>query len=103
MHCEECDSNRHISALHPGSGPWIILDSSSPTDEHGGGQSEQASAVTTSLCSDVCGGGLNGKSCSKIFLVNVYPKGQTEKVRMYVLLDDQSNVNFKYIKERYSG
>lgn len=70
------------------------MNSYTPTDEHGGEQSACESAATTSMCTVVCGGGLKGKSCSKICLVNVYPKGEPEKkVRIYVLLDDQSNAS----------
>lgn len=94
VHCEECNSDRHISALHAGPAPWIMEDFSTPVDDHGGEQSESAAVATTSMCTEVCGGGLNGKSCSKICLVNVYPKGHPKKkARMYVLLDDQSNVS----------
>lgn len=42
----------------------------------------------------VCGDGFQGKSCSKIWLVNVYPNGHQELwQKMYVILDDQSNVS----------
>lgn len=94
VHCEECDSNQHISVLHAGPAPWIMMDYTVPTDEHGGEQSEHPPAVKTSMCTEICGGGLNGKSCSKICLVSVYPKEHPEKkIRMYALLDDQSNLS----------
>lgn len=48
-------------------------------------------AVKT-LCTEVCGSSLMAKSCSKICLVKVYPKGHHENaVRMHAMLDDQSN------------
>lgn len=60
---------------------------SSPEGD-GGEQAEENSPVTTSSCTEVCGKGLDGKSCSKICLVTVYPKGHPEqKKRMYVMLD----------------
>lgn len=43
-------------------------------------------------CTEVCRGDLNNKSCSKISLVKVYPKGQPGKaLKVYVILDEQSN------------
>ncbi|CAE1279280.1 unnamed protein product [Acanthosepion pharaonis] len=43
-------------------------------------------------CTQVCGGDLSEKSCSKICLVNVYPADQPDKtVRMYAIIDEQSN------------
>lgn len=45
----------------------------------------------SSLCTDVCHG-ISTKSCSKICLVKVFPKGHPENaVKMYAMLDDQSN------------
>ncbi|XP_073714235.1 uncharacterized protein [Misgurnus anguillicaudatus] len=94
VQCEECNSERHISALHPGPAPWIMEDLPVLMDDHSGEQSEGTPVANTSMCTEVCGERFCGKSCSKICLVNVYPKGQSEKkVRMYVLLDDQSNVS----------
>lgn len=60
----------------------------------GGEQAEENSPVTTSSCTEICGEGLRGKSCSKICLANVHPKGHPElKKKMYVMLDDQSNLS----------
>lgn len=33
-------------------------DSSTPVEDHDGEQSESAAAATTSMCTEVCGGGL---------------------------------------------
>lgn len=45
-----------------------------------------------SACTEICGKGLTAKSCSKICLVQVYPKGKQENaVKMYAMLNDQSN------------
>lgn len=44
-------------------------------------------------CAHVCGG-ISGKSCAKMCLVHVYPQGRRqERRKMYVILDDQSNVS----------
>nr|XP_054604550.1 uncharacterized protein LOC129165413 [Nothobranchius furzeri] len=88
--CEECDSERHLAALHPGPAPQLLK--SPPSRQgHGGEQNKQDQDVTTT-CTEVCGNKITGKSCSKICLVQVYPKGQREKMRrMYAMIDDQSN------------
>lgn len=92
-HCSECDSDRHIAALHPGPAPWAPS-SRPPSAEHGGEPTECVPDIAASSCTAVCGQGLKGKSCSKICLVSVYPKGRPDqKVRTYVMLDDQSNVS----------
>lgn len=98
--CAECNSEKHLAAMHPGptpKGPKV----QSPSKDHGreskdvSEQSDDASSSTaTTLCTQVCGQGFKGKSCSKICLVNVYPQGHCDKMkRMYVILDDQSNVS----------
>ncbi|MCG8046576.1 MAG: hypothetical protein N0E48_13205 [Candidatus Thiodiazotropha endolucinida] len=44
------------------------------------------------MCTQICGNTFSGKSCAKTVLVNVYAKGQQENaVKMYAILDDQSN------------
>ncbi|XP_030582792.1 uncharacterized protein LOC115778696 [Archocentrus centrarchus] len=93
-HCSECNSDLHISALHDGPPPWMIRESSISTEEHDRKQTDHGSPITTSSCTEVCGEGLHGKSCAKVCLVNVYPKDCPEqKKKMYVILDDQSNVS----------
>ncbi|XP_076861369.1 uncharacterized protein LOC143514271 [Brachyhypopomus gauderio] len=98
--CAECNSEKHLAALHPGptpKGPRVQR----PSKDHGGEsndayeQSDDApSSTATTMCTQVCGQGFKGKSCSKICLVNVYPQGHRDKMkRMYVILDDQSNVS----------
>lgn len=69
----ECGSDRHPTALHPGPVPWASKPSTSPA-EHGGEKEVQKSAVVSN-CTEVCGEGFHGKSCSKICLVTVYPTG----------------------------
>lgn len=57
-------------------------------------QRQMVGSQTTSNCTEVCGQGLQGKSCAKICRVNVYPNSAPEKKRkMYAILDDQSNVS----------
>ncbi|XP_056393184.1 uncharacterized protein LOC130285449 [Hyla sarda] len=91
--CTECDTTDHNTALHPGPAPWASQSASSDT-EHGGekGNTAIASPEVTSQCTEVCKGTLGSRSCSKICLVRVYPKGQKDKaVKLYAILDDQSN------------
>ena len=91
--CSECKSDRHISALHDGPPPWTEKEPVAP-EGHGGEQAKENSTVTSSSCTEVCGEGLHGKSCSKMCLVYVYHKGDPErKKKMYVMLDDQSNLS----------
>ncbi|KAI3352172.1 hypothetical protein L3Q82_020980 [Scortum barcoo] len=63
-----------------------------PSREHGGEGEEALESAVISNCTEVCGEGFHGKSCSRICLVTVYPAGN-RKVgkKMYVMLDDQSN------------
>lgn len=70
----------------------------SPSKVHGGEPvttpNDEQILASKPLCTQVRGKGFRAKSCSKICLVNVYPEGQPEKSkRMYVILDDQSNVS----------
>lgn len=88
--CTECDSEDHATALHPGPAPWVSKTSVS-SSEHGG-EEECSLSPVNSTCTKICGEGSPAKSCSKICLVRVYPKGSPEAaVKMYAMLDDQSN------------
>ncbi len=94
IHCSECNSQDHVSVLHDGPAPWFEKRSTAPTEAQGGERKETTTTVTTSVCTEICGIGLKGKSCSKICLVNFYPDSHPEdKKRMYVMLDDQSNLS----------
>ncbi|KAK0152819.1 hypothetical protein N1851_005645 [Merluccius polli] len=90
--CAECGSQSHTSALHPGPAPWSS-EAQTPAREHGGEEGNNIEEATvSSSCTQVCGGDLTEKSCSKICLVKVYPAGQQEKaIWLYAILDDQSN------------
>ncbi|XP_057700851.1 uncharacterized protein LOC130921225 [Corythoichthys intestinalis] len=91
IQCSECDSDAHVSAMHVGPPPWTPQDFNPPTQSHGG-ESEGPNPVNTASCTEVCGQGVKGKSCSKICLVNVYRRTSPEKKkRVYAMLDDQSN------------
>lgn len=95
--CKECDSERHVSALHPGPAP----EQPPPSEERHGGEekTDESSdpekderAAVTSMCTEICGGTNSAKSCAKICLAKVYPAEHPEKAaRMYVVMDDQSN------------
>ncbi|KAJ8365140.1 hypothetical protein SKAU_G00139710 [Synaphobranchus kaupii] len=91
--CTECESERHLAALHPGPAPPFPKPFS-PSKEHGGEQEAATSPDVTSRCTKVCGTGFSGKSCSKICLVNIYPDGQRQETKkIYAILDDQSNLS----------
>lgn len=107
--CAECRSERHVAALHFGPAPRESNELISYKDQKGSKEQSPSEGyagepVTTPndeqilaakpLCTQVCGRGFRGKSCSKICLVNVYPEGRPEESkRIYVILDDQSNVS----------
>ncbi|XP_022522966.2 uncharacterized protein LOC111191682 [Astyanax mexicanus] len=85
IRCRECESENHVSALHPGPPP-------SPSG-HGGESTEDTPPPTVeSSCTEVCGECQSPRSCSKICLLKVYPEAHPERVtRAYTVLDDQSN------------
>ncbi|XP_070409592.1 uncharacterized protein [Nothobranchius furzeri] len=87
--CIECDSLKHLSAMHPGLTP--APKSTTPGNNDNEEQTESSPSVE-SRCTEVCGQGDSPRSCSKISLVKVYPTGQKERaVKMYAVIDDQSN------------
>ncbi|XP_066448142.1 uncharacterized protein [Eleutherodactylus coqui] len=91
IECSECHSKEHTTALHPEPAPWTLTPSDQAT-EHGGEEKVSVLPEVSPQCTQVCGEGLRGKSCSKICLVKVYPIGHKEMaVRLYTILDDQSN------------
>lgn len=90
--CSECSSDKHIAALHSGPAPWSFKKVARPYEQHGGEEEPSSSSVTTSNCTEICGDRTAGKSCAKISLVYIYPKGKPEtKTKAYAILDDQSN------------
>lgn len=90
--CSECNSDKHPTALH--SDVPRLPKALQPPASHGGEKQELKETAVVSSCTEVCGEGFSGKSCSKICLVNVYPANDPSKrQRMYVMLDDQSNIS----------
>lgn len=93
VRCAECDSSFHETAMHPGPALKTFRASSASAEIGGEGEEDHASKnIISSSCTEVCGLGQVGRSCSKICLAKLYPKGSPEKaVNAYVILDDQSN------------
>ncbi|XP_067279206.1 uncharacterized protein [Pseudorasbora parva] len=91
--CQECKSEKHISAMHPGPPP--STETAAAAEERDGEKTnEDASLSVTSKCTEICGKAdpHSPCSCSKICLVRVYPAGKKEEaVTMYAVLDEQSN------------
>ncbi|XP_073772958.1 uncharacterized protein [Danio rerio] len=88
--CSECGSEKHISALHPG--PVQKAQETVSLPLHGGEQVSTSLEEVEAHCTEVCRDDHSSKSCSKISLAKVYPKGQPEKaMKVYVILDEQSN------------
>lgn len=89
--CLECNSDKHIAALHPGPPP-VTMQSVTTEKDDSGEQSESSSSAVTSKCTEICGNAESARSCSKICLVKAYPAGKRENaIRIYAVLDEQSN------------
>ncbi|XP_039534522.1 uncharacterized protein LOC120483523 [Pimephales promelas] len=90
--CTECGSIYHDAAMHPGSTLQAVK-APSPSPEDGGeGEDDFNTAVVCTSCTEVCSPGQWSRSCSKICLVKIYPKGSKDMaIKAYVILDDQSN------------
>lgn len=87
--CKECENNRHVAALHPGSAPWIHK---RPDLEHGREQKQEESPDIISKCTEVSGENNTSCSWSKICLIEVHLKEQPSKsIKVYAVLDNQSN------------
>lgn len=89
----ECESNHHVTVMHPGQLSYVSkpLTPRETHSEEGDGNLLSTSTVT-SHCTEICGEGRPGKSCSNICFVQVLPFNQPEKaVKIYAVLDDQSN------------
>ncbi|XP_036002193.1 uncharacterized protein LOC118565663 [Fundulus heteroclitus] len=93
VRCTECDSSKHLSAMHPSSPPAP----ESAERENFVHEEQNESLLSGSLsvvskCTEICGQSDFSRSCSKICLVKAYPAGQKEKaIKMYAVIDEQSN------------
>ena len=84
--CSECQSERHLSALHPDSPSNPATKIKEQVDVHPHG--EEANDLTAT-CTEVCGNTSGSKSCSKICLANVYSRDHPDnKIKAYVIIDD---------------
>ncbi|KAL3983520.1 RNA-binding protein Musashi [Sarotherodon galilaeus] len=93
IHCTECDSKLHVTALHPGLAPTTTATATiaEPVTVDGG-ESNAAHPTAISTCTQVCGNEFESHSCAKICLVFIYPKNSPEKkLKAYAILDDQRN------------
>ena len=83
--CWECGRDKHLAALHVNH-PTKPID---PRTDHGGenrsdddGEEEREQAPPeriTASCTQICAGKPGGRSCSKIYLANVFSKEHPEK------------------------
>ncbi|KAG1927244.1 hypothetical protein F2P79_024382 [Pimephales promelas] len=56
VHCNECKSDQHVTALHPGPPPWKTeTPGSESPNVHGGEQAESPIRAIVSKCTEVCG------------------------------------------------
>lgn len=92
INCTECGSKKHVTALRPGTAPWLNT-SDPPISENGGeGINDNTEASVSTTCTKICGKEVSGRSRSKIILGKVFPAGHPDAaLQMYVILDDQSN------------
>lgn len=77
--CKECNSNKHLTALHPGPAPWVTKVEVTQ-QEQGGEQENSLPLEVTSNCTEICDTSHGLRSCSKISLVNVYPNNPNKAV-----------------------
>lgn len=94
LKCNECESDRHISAMHPGTAPWSLGEQlqHAAEDEQSRECEPRTPPIVTSKCTEICSGSTKARSCSKICLVKVYHANNPSKVhRVYAILEDQSN------------
>ncbi|XP_059820511.1 uncharacterized protein LOC132391399 isoform X1 [Hypanus sabinus] len=90
--CPECGSPDHVEAMHPDLSPQTESAPSPPQQDGGEGEAHSRSIAVSTNCTEVCGQAQSSRSCSKICLTKVYPKGAKDKaIKAYVILDDQSN------------
>ncbi|XP_059804291.1 uncharacterized protein LOC132379933 [Hypanus sabinus] len=90
--CPECDSPDHVGAMHPDLSLQTDSAPSPPQQDGGEGEAHSRSTAVSTNCTEVCGQAQSSRSCSKICLTKVYPKGAKDKaIKAYVILDDQSN------------
>ena len=105
VYCKDCNSQYHPTALHVNNStvkstvsqqhqPSAPVNNSysvkSPTvsSNYGGKEYRRIDNRCTRIC-----GEFSGKSCAKIILANVYLQHKPEtNIRLYVMLDDQSNI-----------
>ncbi len=89
--CRECDSDRHVAAMHPGPAPLSVEVPESKREQTIENTDEDTAEVTNK-CTEIGRDSSKPKSCSKICLVKMYPSNQCEKSkRIYAVLDEQSN------------
>ena len=94
--CSECQSDRHMAALHTGpiNKPTTQVGQQQEVHQQG----EEAIQVSAS-CTEICGSMAGSRSCSKICLANIYTKGHpANKIKTYVVIDDQSNCSLAKAK-----
>lgn len=88
--CTECNSEKHIAALHPGPPP--PAENAQAGKEESGELTEDTPAAVSNYCTEVCGNADTPRSCAKICLIKAFPAGKKDKaIKMYAVLDEQSN------------
>ena len=93
IHCNECQNEGHITALHPG--PPVTrfsYQSQRRNGEEPNNTQNQEPSHVTATCTGVCHNLKGARSCCKICPAYVYHASHPEnKIKVYALIDDQSN------------
>ena len=89
--------------MHPGPSLQANNKAPPPPQENGGEEevqpqktevdgAEGSDTEVNASCTEICSPGQWSRSCSKICLARIYPKGSKDKaIKAYVMMDDQSN------------
>lgn len=85
--CSKCGSEKHRPGpAHAGPAQWKT-DTVSPAFAHGSEEDKMLdSPITTYMCTQVCGNEAEGCSCTKIYLVNIYPRDPELKIKTYEIM-----------------
>ncbi|XP_069133222.1 uncharacterized protein [Argopecten irradians] len=102
VRCELCNVTDHPTALHVSSQDDSTTTTKQPprkkawvSKSHGGESSGKETTPTDikTSCTQICGNPVaTSKSCGKIVMAKLYPKGKHQQaLTVYVIIDDQSN------------
>ena len=90
--CSECQSDKHMAALHTG---FINKPATQVGQQQEVHQQGEEPIQVSASCTEICGSTAGSRSCSNICLASIYVSGHpANKNKAYVIIDDQSNCSF---------